>query len=230
MYSMRDLKHMAALAAVEWIEKDMVVGLGAGSTIAYLAESLKKEPELAESVIFLPVSLPIAEMLSAEGFKIGSVRAFDRIDLYFDSCDQLDYQLNAWKSGGGIHTAEKVVAAMADDFVLLADAPKVVPMLTADFPLVLEVFQEVASRIKGVISKRFPGAGITLRGAEMGETVITERKNVLLEVRFPVLPALEELNALKMLPGVVEHSLFYKMASKAIVAGYKGVEVLMAGR
>jgi ribose 5-phosphate isomerase A len=225
---MRSLKQMAAQAAVEWIKKEMVVGLGAGATIAYLADALKEDAELAASVTLLSVSAPVTEQLQQHGFKIADVNSFSRIDLYFDSCDQLDYQLNAWKSGGGIHTAEKLLAAMADDFVLLADTPKVVPMLTADFPLVLEVFQEAVTRIKGAMSRQFPGVELAVRSTDMGGAVITARGNMLLEARFPVLPALQELNILKMLPGVVDHSLFYRMASKAIVAGYKGTEVLMA--
>ncbi|MDR6339784.1 ribose 5-phosphate isomerase A [Filimonas zeae] len=226
---MKDLKKVAAVAAVEWLEKGMTVGLGAGKTIAYLIEIIEEQQELAHSLTFLSASSVTTDLLLQKQLTMGNAREYERVDVYFDSCDQLDHQLNAWKSGGGIHTDEKMLAAMADDFILLADAGKLMPVLTPDYPLVLEVIPEAARKVMAVIQKQFPGAAVGFR-EELQQPVTTHRNNYLVEVRFNTLPYLQELNLLKMLPGVLEHSLFYRMASKAIVAGYSGTDILFAPR
>lgn len=227
---MRDLKKIAALAAVEWLEKDMTIGLGAGSTIAYLIDGIAEQQNLAASLTFLSASPVTTDLLLQKKLNVADAGAYERIDFYFDSCDQLDYQLNAWKSGGGIHTDEKMLAVMADDFILLADTNKLVPVLTPHFPLVIELVPEAVPGVEAAVQKQFPGAVVELRRGEGVEPAITRRNNYLMEVRFDVLPYLQELDLLKMLPGVLAHSLFYRLASKAIVAGYSGTDILSVPR
>ncbi|BAV05479.1 ribose-5-phosphate isomerase [Filimonas lacunae] len=226
----KDVRKIAAQAACEWIQKGMTVGLGAGTTIAYLVEFLAVDRELAESLVFLSASAGTTRLLIDNALRVDDTAHHDQVDVYFDGCDQLDQRLYAWKSGGGIHTDEKILASMATDFILLADDSKLVDVLTLHFPLVLEVLPAAQQKVKSTIGKMFPGVELTFRLTAEGAPVLTARNNVLLEARFPVLPGLDELDRLKMLPGVVDHSLFYKMASKAIVASYGDVKVLQASR
>ena len=67
--------------------------------------------------------------------------------MYFDGCDQFDKDLNALKSGGGIHTMEKLFASMAKEFILVGDDSKYAEQLTTTFPLVLEVLPQAMSFI-----------------------------------------------------------------------------------
>ena len=119
---MSDYKKQAALAAVKLIEKGMSVGLGAGATIAHLARALAADRELAASLTLLSSSRETIDLLQELQLTVADPGGWEKIDLYFDGCDQLDRQLNAFKSGAGIHTAEKILATMATEFVLLADA------------------------------------------------------------------------------------------------------------
>ena len=67
---------------------------------------------------------------------------FNKISVAFDGCDEVDENLIALKSGGGIHTKEKIIATMADDYILLVDESKVVKRLEFKYPIVLEILPE----------------------------------------------------------------------------------------
>jgi ribose 5-phosphate isomerase A len=223
---MSDYKKQAALAAVRLIEKGMSVGLGAGATIAHLARALAADPELAASLTLLSSSQETITLLQELQLNVVDASAWEQIDWYFDGCDQLDRSLNALKSGAGIHTAEKILATMAKDFVLLADAGKLVDVLDASFPLVLEVLPEATSKIRHTIAINYPTASVTLRkDGEMPK--LTARNNFLIDLRFDKIPPLQQLDAIKMWAGVVDHSLFYRIASRAIVAGPAGIETIV---
>lgn len=222
---MSDYKKEAALFALRLIKKGMTVGLGAGSTIAHLATALSEQKQLAASLTLVSAAQQTTSLLQQLQFKVVDAGAIAAIDIYFDGCDQLDKSLNAFKSGGGIHATEKVLASMAKDFVLLADSGKLVEALDTTYPLTLEVLPQATGKIGYTINQSFPQATSAVR-MENGFPVFTVRGTMLLDVRFTKLPPLEQLNLIKMLAGVVEHSLFYRVASGAIVAGPAGVEYL----
>lgn len=224
---MSEYKKEAAMAALKMIEKGMVIGLGAGSTIAYLAEGLVADREMADSLTIASSSQDTIRLLQDLQLKVTAAGQLNGLDIYFDSCDQLDQELNAWKSGGGIHATEKILAAMAKEFILLADAGKFVAALDNSFPLTLEVLPEAAGMILSRLKDIYPAATVTVR-EEGGKPRLTERNNILTDVRFQSLPQLSELNSIKMLPGVAEHSLFFRMASRAVIAGPSGIETKFA--
>ena len=78
-----------------------------------------------------------------------------QIDIYFDGCDQFDNQLNALKSGGGIHTQEKLLASMAKQFVLVGDETKRVDSFDVKFPLVIEMLPQSLLYVPFKIEKLF---------------------------------------------------------------------------
>jgi ribose 5-phosphate isomerase A len=149
----------------------------------------------------------------------------DRMDQYFDGCDQIDSQLNAFKSGAGIHTTEKLLASMARNFILLAEDSKFVARLENKYPLVLETIPQAILYVSKEIKSLFPDALCSVRvSGENNIPIITRFGNYLLDCRFPLLPELEFLQAhCKRITGVVEISLFYKIASEAIIAGHGGI-------
>ncbi|HMI01966.1 MAG TPA: ribose 5-phosphate isomerase A [Pedobacter sp.] len=227
---MADYKKEAAKAALGFIRQGHTIGLGAGSTVVHLADLIKQNRDLAETVTFVSSSFKTNNYLVENKLKVQSALLINKLDCYFDGCDQFDSQLNALKSGGGIHTAEKILAAMAKDFVLMGDEGKFVPKLNAAYPLVIEILPLALQMILNRLATEFPGAEVKFRMSNQKDgALISENGNFLADIHFAELPDLQDLNIrVKMIPGIVEHSLFYKMATKAIIAGENGVRIIEA--
>ncbi len=136
-----NFKQQAAAKAITLVNENDIVGLGAGSTIAYVVEFLKKEIENGLSIKFVTSSVTTMQLLLGEKLPVLPTAIFDEIDIYFDGSDQFDKQLNTLKSGGGIHTQEKLLASMAKQFVLVGDESKLVDTFDTKYPLVLEIFR-----------------------------------------------------------------------------------------
>jgi len=224
---MPDYKAEAAKAALQLIKPGQTIGLGAGSTIAHLVNMVSDDNELKNSVVFTSSSFKTTNLLQENGLKIVPPALLKHIDIYFDGCDQFDVELNALKSGGGIHTTEKILASMADEFILIGDEGKYSEKLDTKYPLVVEILPQALQIVLDRLANDFPGAQIKLRISNQKDgAVITENGNMLADIFFEKVIAPEILNIkVKMIPGVVEHSLFYKMATKALLAGEKGIVV-----
>jgi ribose 5-phosphate isomerase A len=133
------------------------------------------------------------------------------------------------KSGGGVFVSEKVLAAMAGSFVLVGDISKKVDRLDGKFPLVVEVLPEALEYVSSCMKKFFSPAKSELRMGAPGKdgAVVTERGNFLIDNWFGVFPEPAMLNdRVRAIPGIVEHSLFFNMAHRAVIAGPGGVEIL----
>ena len=159
---------------------------------------------------------------------MAAASSLSSIDIYFDGCDQFDKQLNALKSGGGIHTREKLLASMAKQFLLVGDEAKYVRQFDTTYPMVIDLLPEALRYVPASIQKLFPGVKTILRMSDKKEgAAITENGNYLMDVWFTNWPELQQLNSLmKGITGVVETSLFYNLAHKAIIAGEDGIKVI----
>jgi ribose 5-phosphate isomerase A len=226
---MADYKMEAAKAAIQLVKPGQIIGVGAGSTIANLLALLAADKELAATLSFATSSFKTANLITDYGFTLQSSAHVKCIDIYFDGCDQFDAQLNALKCGGGIHTSEKIMASLAKEFILLGDASKSVEKLDTTYPLVLEVLPTALQLVTQWLQKNIPTASAIMRiSTQKDGAVITENGNYLLDVHFAETIGLDRMNAIKMVAGVVEHSLFLGIASKAIIAGEDGVRVIVA--
>ncbi len=223
-----NFKQEAAAKAIMLVNENNIVGLGAGATIAYAAEFLKEKIDSGLSIQLVTSSFTTCQLLLKKSLNVLPISAFKKIDIYFDGCDQFDKKLNALKSGGGIHTQEKLLASMAKQFVLAGDSSKLVDKFDAKYPLVIEILPQSVAFVTFEIEKLFRPVKIAMRmGDKKDGPVITENGNYLLDVYFEAWPELPEINVLvKSIPGVVETSLFYRLAHKAIIAGENGVRVL----
>lgn len=221
---MQDLKREAARAALPFIQKNSTIGFGAGTTIAHLIGFIKEDVSRASSICTVTSSFSTRNLLQKSGFRVAEMGSTHQIDLYFDGCDQFDRHLNALKSGGGIHTREKILAAMAHTFILIGDESKGVDQLDGKYPVVIEVIPDAISFVLSGLPDIFEGATPTIRLADKKDgAVITENGNFLIDCRFDHFPEPALLNEkVGLMPGVLEHSLFYGMAHKAIVAGNNG--------
>jgi ribose 5-phosphate isomerase A len=223
-----DLKKQAAQKAATLVEDKTTVGVGAGSTIAYLVEFLEKAIKDGLDLTFVTSSFSTLQLLQTKMLNIKASSALKEIDIYFDGCDQLDKQLNALKSGGGIHTHEKLLASMAKQFVLIGDEAKLVDDFDLKYPVVLEILPQAAAFVPAKVNQLFEITRWLMRMNDKKDgPVITENGNYLIDVYLKKWPDLSSINpVLKSVSGIVETSLFYNMANKAIIAGEEGVVVL----
>jgi ribose 5-phosphate isomerase A len=190
--SLEDEKRVAAEAAAELVENGMTVGLGTGSTVAYLLPALAKR---SLSIVCAATS-PRTEHAARElGLRIEDVTSIDRFDITIDGADQIAPDGWLVKGGGGAHTREKIVAGAADQFVVIADSSKPVPALHAPIPLELLSFG-----LRATMRRVTPA---TLRDipASPDGGVIADYHGL---VQDPAALAAQ----LSSTPGVVEHGLF----------------------
>ncbi len=225
---MQDFKKEAAKAALSFIKKGSTVGFGAGSTIGHLIGFIKEDPELVSSISAVTSSFTTRLLLERSGFPVKEMGATAHIDVYFDGCDQFDRYLNALKSGGGIHTREKILASMADEFILIGDESKFVEQLDGKYPLVIEVIPDALAFVLSRLSGIFPDSTAVIRMSDKTDgAAITANGNFLIDCRLGPFPDPARVNEWVIgIPGVLEHSLFFGIARKAIVAGAGGIRVL----
>jgi ribose 5-phosphate isomerase A len=225
---MPDYKQAAAREAAKLIRPGDTVGLGAGSSMTHLIAAIKDDPETFRSLKTVTSSFNTRQRLLQEGFRVVESGWLSRVDWYFDGCDQFDRRLNALKSGGGVHAAEKILAAMADQFVLVGDSSKRVDRLDATYPLVVEVVPEALAYVSDRMQQFFNPSRSELRLSDKKDgAVITERGNFLIDNWFATFPEPAMLNERVIaIPGILEHSLFYNMAHRAVIAGPDGIQTL----
>lgn len=217
------MKQKCAQKAFEMIQDGMVIGLGGGSTVALLIRELAKSNK---KILTVTPSQDTLRLCMEYGILMQPLEMTDTVDLAFDGCDELDLQLNALKSCGGIHTREKIVASMAKEYVLLADEGKLREQLSFEYPVTIEVIRAAVSYVKKRLSQM--GAQVTERRSD-GKTgiLVSDDGNYLLEAGFRDVDDAVRLAAeLERIPGIVGHSLFCGIASKAVIAKADGIAVL----
>jgi ribose 5-phosphate isomerase A len=218
-------KQRAGFKAVEYIEDGMVVGLGTGSTAYWLVERLGERVREGLRVRGVPTSRRTEEQARSLGIPLATFAEVQRLDLAIDGADEIGPGLALVKGGGGAHLREKLVAAAARRFVVIADAGKRVDVL-GQFPLPVEVVPfawEVTTRRVAEVVRVEP----VLRLTDGGEVYVTDNGNYILDCRCGEIrdPAKME-RELNLLVGVVECGLFVGMAETAIVATDDDVELI----
>lgn len=217
------MKRKCAKLAYDMIQDGMIVGLGGGSTVALLIGELENNPKQIQAVT---PSADTMELCLAHHIPLLPLEAVEQVDIAFDGCDEVDENLHALKSCGGIHTKEKIVAAMAKEYVLLADETKYFDSLPFGYPLTIEVVRSARAFVKKTLTEM--GATVTERKADKkAGLVISDDGHYLMEATFSSVENVEELNAaLNNVPGIVEHSLFSGVVTKAIVTGQDGFKIV----
>jgi ribose 5-phosphate isomerase A len=221
-----DVKKEAARVASTLVDGNTSVGLGDGSTVRLLAEYLTDRINAGLEIRLYTSSQQTLEFLRRRDVLVNDISSTDTLDIYFDGCDQIDRQLNALKSGSGIHTMEKLLASMAKKFVIIGDTSKFVQKLDPKFPLVLEVIPQAMAFVHRILLSIYPECTLTIRKSPDPEDkpVLTRNGNLLLDCWFREWPDLEIIQIQsKKITGVVEISLFYQMVNEAIIAGSDGI-------
>src|ERR671923_2995271 len=131
-------KKLAADAAAELVTDGMKVGLGTGSTVAHLLPAIAAR-QLSD-LRCVATSFATEEQAKELGIPVEPFDRLDRLDIAIDGADQVAPDHWLVKGGGGAHTREKIVAAAAERFVVIADSSKPVERITAPIPLQLHRF------------------------------------------------------------------------------------------
>jgi ribose 5-phosphate isomerase A len=225
------LKRSAATRAAEWIRDGMVVGLGTGSTVAYVLEEIAARRAGGEwrNVIGVPTSRRTESAANRLGIPLGTLSSHPEIDLAIDGADEVDPELRLIKGMGGALLREKVVITVADLVVIAVDESKRVNRLGTRSPLPVEV-DPFAIGMQDAFFRTL-GAEPRPRVDGQGEMVISDGGHLLVDCHFPEgINDPEALQArLDSRPGVLEHGLFLDLADHVIIAGSSGVEVQSHG-
>lgn len=212
---MSTLKAMAAKAALAYIEDDMIVGVGTGSTVNYFIEELATIKHRIDACV--ASSKATEARLHAAGIPVIDLNVTNELPIYIDGADEVDEAHQMIKGGGGALTREKIIATVANQFICIVDESKRVKRL-GTFPLAVEVLPIARSYVAREIVK--------LGGdPEYREGFITDNGNVILDVsNMEIMAAVNLEEKLKLIPGVVESGLFAKrLADKVLVATESGV-------
>jgi ribose 5-phosphate isomerase A len=196
-------KRAAAEQAAGLVEDGMTVGLGTGTTVAYLLPVLAARRLNLRCVATSPRTERAAREL---GFSLEPFDALDRLDLTIDGADQIDPAGWLVKGGGAAHTREKVVAAASDRFVVIGSSDKLVEAIAPPVPLELLPF----------------GVRATLRAlgpAGLRDVPPSPDGGVIADYLGPVEDPTDLADRLAAVPGVVEHGLFPpELVSEVLVA------------
>ncbi len=211
-------KRRAAAAAVPYIERGMVLGIGTGSTVNQLIEVLKDlKIQLSGAV---SSSRQTSEKLKAAGIEELDLNTSGDLLLYIDGADEATADGSLIKGGGAALTREKVMAAASKRFICIIDDSKLVPVL-GGFPLPVEVIPMARSYVARQLVK-LGGQPVWREG------VITDNGNPILDVHnLQIADPRSFESAVNQIAGVVTVGLFaWRRADMLIVAGDGGVKIL----
>jgi ribose 5-phosphate isomerase A len=225
----RQLKIMAAEAALEYVTSGMRLGIGTGSTADEFIRLLAKKMAAGLVVTGVPTSERSAALCRELGVPMATLEELLSLDLTIDGTDEISPDFALIKGGGGALLREKIVAAASAKMLVIADETKMVDHL-GKFPLPVEVNKFGLKATQIAVEKAASTLGlegpVTLR-AKDGQPFVTDGGHLILDASFGLIHDASALShALHAIPGVVEHGLFLNMASIAVIAGADGIRTL----
>lgn len=219
-------KSMVGSAAAELVEDGMVIGLGTGSTAAFLVRALAERLRSGLRIVgAVPTSQETANLATSLAIPLVSLEHYPLLDLAIDGADEIDPQLNLIKGAGGALLREKIVATAARRFVVIGDSSKLVTRLGTHFALPVEVVPFALTLVQRHLEAL--GAQVQPRTHEQ-QLFVTDNQNYILDCRFPsgIVDPVRLQAQLRSIVGVVEHGLFLGIAQQALVAGPDGLKRL----
>jgi len=213
------LKKLAAEAALNYVEDDMVVGVGTGSTVNYFIEALAAMKARIE--VAVSSSEASAQRLRALHIPVKELNDTDGCDVYIDGADEVTGHLAMIKGGGAALTREKIVASASRKFICICDGSKLVPVL-GRFPLPVEVIPMARSYVARELVKLTGGM------PELRQGVTTDNGNLILDVRgLQIMKPMEMESDINQIAGVVTNGIFARRpADVLLLATAEGVKTL----
>lgn len=217
-----ELKKAVGWAALEYVRPGSVVGVGTGTTAAHFIDALATIKHDIEGAV--SSSEASTEKLLSYGIPVFDLNTIDQLSVYVDGADEINPQMQMIKGGGAALTREKIIAAVADKFICIADQTKQVDVL-GHFPLPVEVIPMARSFVARELVKM---GGLP----EYRQHVVTDNGNIILDVyNLSIVNPAELEIKINALPGVVTVGLFAaRGADVALIGTDNGVLTLKKGR
>lgn len=206
-----EMKKIAAQAALQFVKPDMIVGVGSGSTVNCFIEALGTLKDQIKGAV--AASKNSEALLRQQGIEVFSTNDVAGLDIYVDGADEINPQKMMIKGGGAALTREKIVAALAKNFICIVDSSKQVDVLGSTFPLPIEVIPMARSQVARKL--------VALGGApEYREGVVTDNGNIILDVHnFEILNPVEMEKELNNIAGVVTNGVFALRSADTVIVG-----------
>lgn len=208
MATQDELKQQVAKAAVEYV-KGGIIGVGTGSTANYFIDELAKIKHKIDGAV--ASSEATAQRLRAHGIDVRDLNSIGpgEMEIYVDGADEITENMHMLKGGGGALTREKIVAAVAEKFICICDASKLVPVL-GKFPLPVEVLPMARSHVARELVK--------LGGQPRLRDFTTDNGNVILDVHgLTILDPVAMEAQINQIVGVVTNGLFAARAADVLL-------------
>jgi ribose 5-phosphate isomerase A len=214
------LKKQAALAALEYVEHDSIVGVGTGSTIGFFIEGLASIKSKINAAV--ASSKRTADKLRALNIPVIDLNVAGELSVYIDGADEIDRYFQMIKGGGAALTGEKILASTAKKFICIVDQTKCVDLLGQHAPVPVEVIPLARSAVGRAIVKL--GGNPVYR-----ENVVTDYGNYILDVTHLDLTNPTEMESiLNNIPGVVCNGIFaHRKADILLLAKEGGVKKMV---
>lgn len=224
-------KFVAAKRACDFVEDGMKVGLGTGSTAAWLVRCLgEMVRQDGLRISGVPTSSRTAELARQVGIKVITLDEARWLDVTIDGADEFDRELNLIKGGGGALLQEKIVATASDQMIVIADIGKRVDTLGA-FPLPIEVIPFGWQTTKALVEETLASLDVLGQNATLrmnGQApFITDEGNYIIDLHLKRIGNARQLSLiLNQIPGIVENGLFIDICDVVVIGHGDGkVEV-----
>ncbi|MGJ8693715.1 MAG: ribose-5-phosphate isomerase RpiA [Thalassotalea sp.] len=213
-----EMKKAAAVKALEFVTSDSIIGVGTGSTVNHFIDALASVKDKIRGAV--SSSDESSKRLAALGIEVFDLNSVDVLDVYVDGADEITPHMAMIKGGGAALTREKIVAAVAKQFICIADSSKQVRVL-GNFPLPVEVIPMARSYVAREIVK-LGGDPVYRQG------VITDNGNVILDVHnLSIIDPKKLEEQLNAIVGVVTNGLFANRGADVLIIGNEnGAEIV----
>ncbi len=219
-------KELVAIHAARYVQNDMLIGLGTGSTANYFIEELARR-QSQEGLKFTTVASSIVSTIKAQslGIKVVALEHIATIDLYVDGADEITPDLTLLKGRGYDLVKEKLLAKAANQFIVVADKSKLVDRIGTNYAIPIEVISSAWKIIKHSIEMAGGHGDLRQNVAKDGFS-ISSHGSLILDMAFDATLDGAALNhLLNNVPGVVEHGIFSGLAHTVLIAADGKVEV-----
>lgn len=214
-------KKAAGEAALQFVQQDMLLGLGTGSTVAFFLDALAEQCRQGLRVVAVTTSEKTERRAKELGISLADIDTMMSLDLTVDGADEIDGQKRMIKGGGGALLREKIVASMSKEMIVIVDSSKAVTKL-GKFPLPVEIlpfaYRSTLHKIKQL------GYQGSLRANPDESVYVTDNNNYIFDIHFPhFCDDPEKVNQeLQEIPGVMATGFFFNLAGRVIVGNEDG--------
>ncbi len=211
-------KQLIAKHAADQVTDGMLIGLGTGSTAnCFIEELAHRSREQGLKVSTVSSSIVSASKAQQLGLRILGFEQVSHIDLYVDGADEVSPELTLLKGQGTDLVREKLLATACDRFLVLIESNKLVQRISQRFPIPIEVMPFAWQLVKKLLETNGGHGGLRQNASKNG-FVISSAGNLILDMNFGAHSDAKTLNdTLNSIPGIVEHGIFYGLATTVLI-------------